>query len=164
MAPSAFLSAAASSRNLQGLILNGGDVDITGWESCAVESWGTLCDAPLPSGVAAYRQSTWDKPVVDSSFNIIMSSLVDASDKARLLAAAAPHSGAWLHALPISNCGLRLDDEAVRVAVGLRLGTTLCLPHPCQCGRVVDPQGAHAWSCKRASARIIRHTAIVVVS
>jgi hypothetical protein len=48
---------------------------------------------------------------------------------ARLLAAAAIHSGDWLHALPISACGLRLNDEAVRVAVGLRLGTDICQPH-----------------------------------
>ena len=50
-----------------------------------------------------------------------MSSLPDAHDQARLLAVTAPHSGDWLHVLPISSCGLHLDDEAVRVAVGLRL-------------------------------------------
>jgi len=38
-----------------------------------------------------------------------------------LLAATAPHSRDWLLALPICSCGLRLDDEAVRVAVGIRL-------------------------------------------
>jgi len=30
-----------------------------------------------------------------------------------------------------NNCGLRLDDEAVRVTVGLRLGARLCEPHQC---------------------------------
>ena len=45
------------------------------------------------------------------------------------LASVAPHSGDWLLALPIANCGLRLEDEAVRVAVGMRLGLTLCVPH-----------------------------------
>ena len=41
---------------------------------------------------------------------------------ASFLAATARHSGDWLFALPIASCGLKLDDEAVRVAVGLRLG------------------------------------------
>jgi len=32
-------------------------------------------------------------------------------------------------ALPLAACGLVLDNEAVRVAVGLRLGHALCAPH-----------------------------------
>jgi len=47
---------------------------------------------------------------------------VEQSQKMRFLASVAPHSGYWLMALPIANCGLRLYDEAVRVAVGMRLG------------------------------------------
>ena len=56
---------------------------------------------------------------------VVMSAFTDDFNRARLLAASAPHSGDWLHALPLSTCGLRLDNEAVRVAVGLRLGTSL---------------------------------------
>ena len=43
--------------------------------------------------------------------------------RASLLAARAQHSGDWLLALLISACGLRLGDEAVRIAVALRLGS-----------------------------------------
>ena len=49
-------------------------------------------------------------------------------------------------------CGLRLDNEAVRVAVGLRLGNSLCEPHQCPCGKQVDARGTHDLSCKRAPA------------
>ena len=60
----------------------------------------------------------------------------------------------WLLALAIANCGLRLVDEAVRVAVGMRLGL---VPHNCHCGTLVDAQGLHAMACKKAPGKIARH-------
>ena len=39
------------------------------------------------------------------------------------------YSGDWLHAMSISSCGLRQDEETARVVVGLRLGARLCEPH-----------------------------------
>ena len=57
------------------------------------------------------------------------SQLEFATSTGSYLSASSPHSGDWLYALPITSCGLRLDDEAVRVAVGLRLGSSLCVPH-----------------------------------
>jgi len=70
----------------------------------------------------------------------------------------APHSEDWLLALPIANCGLRLDDEAARVAVSMRLGLALCAPHSCPCGgQVDDAQGLHAMVCKKAPGRTARH-------
>jgi hypothetical protein len=78
-------------------------------------------------------------------------------DRARLLAAATKHSADWLHAIPITSCGLRLEDDAIRVAVGLRLGADICQPHTCPCGTLVDATGAHALSCRRTAGRLIRH-------
>jgi len=70
----------------------------------------------------------------------------------------APHNGDWPLALPITSCGLRLDDEAVRVAVGARLGLSLCVPHKCSCGAEVDAEVRHAMVCKKAPGRVaIRH-------
>ena len=56
--------------------------------------------------------------------NTVESLLENAPDdlaQVRLLAASAKESSAWLHALPISSLGLRMDDNTIRVAVGLRL-------------------------------------------
>ena len=80
--------------------------------------------------------------------------------KARLLAVSAPHSGDLLNAIPISNCGLLLDNETIRISVGLRLGSELCLSHQCVCGAAVDTSGIHGLSCKKNSARINRHSAL----
>src|SRR6218665_3744621 len=52
----------------------------------------------------------------------------DLVSRARLDAAAGLHSADWLMGMPIASCGLALDNEAVRVAVGLRLGLDLCGP------------------------------------
>ena len=46
-------------------------------------------------------------------------------------------SGDWLLAMPITSCGLRLDDEAVRVGVGYNW-VSVFVPHQCQCGSLVD--------------------------
>ena len=64
--------------------------------------------------------------------------------QASFRAAADRHSGDWLHVLPIASCGLRLDDESVRMAVGLRLECNVCVPHACVCGTRVDACGTHS--------------------
>jgi len=70
------------------------------------------------------------------------------------LASGVPHSGDWLLALTVANCGLRLEDEAVRVAVGMRLGLDLCVSHRRQSGSDV---GRHAMVCNKATGKIARH-------
>jgi len=88
---------------------------------------------------------------------LIENSVVEQSQKARFLASVAPHSGDWLLALPIANCGLRLDDEAVRVAVSMRRGLALCAPHSCPRGDQMDAQDLHAMMYKKAPGRVVRH-------
>ena len=73
-----------------------------------------------------------------------------------LHAASTPHSGDCLHTLLISSRGLHLDDEALRIAVGLRLGYKLCDPHECTCSSLVDCKGSHGLSCRRSSGRSAR--------
>ena len=48
----------------------------------------------------------------------------------------------------------------MRVAVGLRLGLDLCVPHNCHCGFPVDARGLHSFVCKRAPGRSARHHAL----
>ena len=50
-----------------------------------------------------------------------------------------------------------MDDEAIRVSVGLRLGAKLCEKHTCQCGSPVEINGRHSLACKKSSGRISRH-------
>jgi len=60
-------------------------------------------------------------------------------------------------ALPVASCGLKLDDEAIRVAVALRLGLNLGAPHTCCCGATAGVLGQHSLVCKQAPSKIARH-------
>ena len=54
-----------------------------------------------------------------------------------------------------------MDDTTLRIAVGLRLGTTICAPHICQCcGAEVSAQGIHGLSCKASIGHHFCHAAI----
>ena len=95
--------------------------DIPAYDDSAIMAlWETGLSKPCPTDAAANSQRAWDWPRVLAGIATLQSSASDARDKARLLAVTAPHSGDWLHALTIYCCGLKLDDEVITVARGLR--------------------------------------------
>ena len=71
-------------------------------------------------------QKAWATPMAAKVFEKI---LIDDSnthtDTARLRVVATPHVGDWLHATPITAVGLRLSDEAIRIAVDFVLEAEL---------------------------------------
>lgn len=161
LALSTFLASATSTQPLQQQLLRNCLVVPDLHFDNLVTRWTTANQpSPTPSGAAACKQRSWDSPSVDATLASVLASQIDDHSRARLLAASAPHSGDWLHALPLSACGLRLDDEAIRVAVCLRLGINLCDPHKCPCGAQVDSRGTHGLSCKHSLGRLPRHAYI----
>ena len=154
----AFLASAAGTLPLQDTILMDCQASecrlFQGYCQSWVSSFGFL-----PSLLPA-RQSFWDRPGILRDRSTVESNLIDSFQRASFLAATSRHSGDWLLALPIASCGLHLDDEAVRVAVGLRLSLPLCVPHKCRCGAQVDARGLHSFVCKRAPGRSSRHHAL----
>lgn len=156
LAPSAFLASAAGTHTLQELILRNCHVareDI----STSLASWVSLSRSQAPPDLQNCSQRSLDSAITTTAHQSVLDAQANSVNRARILATAAAHSGDWLHALPISACGLRLSDEAVRVAVGLRLGVELCQAHQCPCGATVDTHGLHVLSCKRSAARAQRH-------
>ena len=96
-----------------------------------------------------------------ATLDTLLEDAPDATTTARLLAASTSESGAWLNALPISSLGLRMDNNTIRVAVGIRLGTQLCRPHMCHhCDSEVDGFGIHGLSCRWSEGRHHRHSAL----
>ena len=112
-----------------------------------LSKWLTNFRSTTPASPADGKQSAWDKPVIAANVAAVRSHFCDSFNTARLLAASAPHSDDWF----------KFDNEAIRIAVGLLLGVNLCEPHQCPCGKLVDAGGTHGLSCKRGTARAIRH-------
>jgi len=132
-APSAFLASSVSTLELQQYILPEGIKDLADQSVVSVENiWTSLSGTVVPTSEARHIQKAWDRPVVVNHIDQLLSRTSNEVDKARLLAATAKQSGDWLQAAPIASVGLKLSDEAVRVAVAHRLGCRACEPYTCE--------------------------------
>ena len=134
IAPSAFLSSSTSTQQLQTLLL-----DKCAWQLSNQHFDNVLDDwcqrhypVQPPTGTNASKQRSWDMPSVDATFNSLFAAQPDDYHRARLTAVKAPHSGDWLNALPISSCGLRLEDDSC------------CCRSPLGCQSVRTPS-MHMW-------------------
>jgi len=119
--------------------------------------WASQSNSAKPAVKVQHIQKAWDGPVAANLRALLLARAVSDVDTARLLAASTPHSGDWLHAPPITAVGLRLSDEAIRVAVAHRLGCKAYEPHTCVCGKPVDARGLHGLSCRKSAPRQQRH-------
>ena len=87
----------------------------------ALSCWSKGHNFQPPDGDDAHRQKSWDQLKVVAAASRLMEGAVDDIDRAHLLASRLKESGAWLCALPILAMGLRLEDDSLRIAVGLHL-------------------------------------------
>ena len=135
LAPSAFLASAdAASTVVRQLLSDSIDSSVYPDRDAALFIWKESVTAetepPLPP--SSHRQKSWDLPRVVARWDSLYRNANTPSTTARLLATSMKESGAWLNALPCSTLGLRMTNEAVRIAVGLRLGTP-CVSHTFVC-------------------------------
>ena len=150
LAPSTFLASAAGSSTLVAQIIprHLQKFPIVAREE-AFSCWSQGHNNPPSPDSVSHRQREWDSPRVKASAQALLEDAPDARSRAGLLATSRKESGAWLNALPVSTLGLRLYDETMCLAVGLRLGTPLCRPHECSnCGTMVDDLVTHGLSCR----------------
>ena len=152
IAPCAYLASTAASTDLVQHIVPPHLRDIPfPYRNEAEILWSEGHDHPPPGGIAQHHQKIWDNIKATSIADALLETAPDARARARLLASSARESGVWLNVLPISSLGLRMDDDTIRVAVGLRLGAPLCRPHTCcHCGSEVDALATHGLSCRQS--------------
>ena len=122
----------------------------------AVELWKAMTKQEVPEGPASCFQRRWDLEVTTVVHQDLLSRCVNEVNVGRMKAEGPPLAGDWLNAPPITAMELRLSDEAIRVAVGYRLGSATCQPHTCVCGSKVDARGLHRLSCRKSTPRNTR--------
>ena len=64
----------------------------------------------------------------------------------------------WLNVIPCKNLRLKLSNQQLRIAIGLRLGSKICERHKCVCGKDVTEDGWHGLSCLKSAGRFSRHS------
>jgi len=104
------------------------------------------------------KQRDFDIPLCDQRL-LTLKGLGDERDSTRLSIISGPCRGAeWINAVPIRNCGLQLNDQEIRINIGLRLGADIVANHNCKfCSTQVDHRGTHGLSCRFSQGRFSRH-------
>jgi len=130
LAPSAYLASAVSTEELTTSLLlsrmhGAVDSDI----ATAKSAWSQLATSPSTTSIAPSPawavQRVWDNQCCEFQADQLLDAAVDDDKRARYLVSRAPGSGDWLHTLPLSSIGLKMDNATVRIAVGLRLGAPI---------------------------------------
>ena len=82
--------------------------------------------------------------------------------RARLRGLSMAHANDWLHALPISSLGQRVQSRPFRIMLRRHLGVSILgLPSKCPlCGRFSDSFGDHAGVCPMGGDKNRRHNAV----
>ena len=123
----------------------------------AFVSWQQCHNESPPSGSDSALEKAWDTPIVTAMAEALVRAAPNGTVRARLLAFQRKESGEWLQAPPMSSLGLRMDDEVMRVAVGLHLWASLCRPHkPQQCDANVDHLALHGLSCRKSQGAALQ--------
>ena len=147
-----FIASMNSVEDLVEAILSNSNIAETNELSVAVEFWrGVSGGASLPDD--SKSQKGWDIPIVQRNFEEMLRG-ADQVSRARLLATTQKESGSWLNALPVPSLGTLLDSESFRIAIALRVGADICIPHSCRCGRMMKSEGLHGLSCRLAQVII----------
>ena len=124
----------------------------------AIEAWDALYNSQ-PCDNSCVNQKAWDTILAKTRVEEMLHAPgTDDFTRATILAAMAPGSGDWLNALPLPQLGLKLNNNELRIAAGLRLGSDVIHPHTCICGQQADAKGVHGLSCHKTPGRRVRHT------
>ena len=104
------------------------------------------------------HQKVLSNKIDNHLFNVLLEQSSPA-DRARLLSVSFPHAASWVSVVPSEGLGLHLQPSEFQVAIKWWLGLdtsgdSICPLCP---GKVLDPLGHHALTCKRGGDVVTRH-------
>ena len=102
-------------------------------------------------------QKNWTEPIFDSEIADLILRL-EPTDVKRLNAFQDRFGSQWLNVIPCKNLRLKLSNQQLRIAIGLRLGSKICVRHKCVCGKDVTEDGWHGLTCLKSAGRFSRHS------
>ena len=104
-------------------------------------------------------QKKWTQPVFVKTAQELICRMEDKRSKV-FNAHEGNFGSQWLNVVPCKNIGLKLDDQQLRISIGLRLGDNICVAHTCHCGKRVEWDGLHRLSCTKSAGRFSRHATL----
>ena len=102
-------------------------------------------------------QKNWTEPIFDSEIADLVLRLKP-TDVKRFNAFQDRFGSQWLNVIPCKNLGLKLSNQQLRTAIGLRLGSKICERLKCVCGNDVNEDGWHGLSCLKIAGRFSSHS------
>ena len=102
-------------------------------------------------------QKNYTEPIFDSEIAELILRL-EPTDVKRFNAFQDRFGSQWLNVIPCKNLRLKLSNQQLRIAIGLRLGSKICELHKCVCGKDVTEDGWLGLSCLKSAGRFSRHS------
>ena len=81
-------------------------------------------------------QKKWTEPILDSEIADLILRL-EPTDVKRFNAFQDRFGSQWLNVHPCKNLRLKLSNQQLRIAIGLRFGSKICERHKCVCGKTL---------------------------
>ena len=151
----AFLASAFGASDFLTTIFSGTFEDVS--FKIALEKWLSLPneqESPLDG-----TQKNWTQPVFVKTAQTLNSRMDD--KRSNVFNAHQVKFGShWLNVIPCKYLGLKLDDQQLRISIGLRLRANICVAHTCHCGKRVERDGLHGLSCTKRTGRFSRHATL----
>ena len=103
------------------------------------------------------NQKNWTEPIFDSEIADLVLRL-EPTDVKNFNAFQDRFGSQWLNAIPCKNLRLKLSNQQLRIAIGIRLGSKICERHKFVCGKYVTEDGWQGLSCLKSAESFSRHS------